>query len=92
MIYLIDDNQYSQRERFLSNIKTEKYSLKIIPKIPKTKDIAFIEHLNFLNDAECILLHKSIEDVDEDGNYISGSTTNADKIIEDISQLVKKFL
>ena len=86
MIYLIDDNQFSQREKFLPNTSWDDYSIKMLTKIPKTGDMSYIDHLKFLVNADCILLHKSMDDVDQFGNYIKGSTTNSNKIVNDIAK------
>lgn len=89
MIYLIDDNQFSQREDQLGvdYINSGQFDsvLKSIQKIEKVGDLSHIAHLSFLNNADCILLHSSFEDVNSNGDYISGSGTNAYKIIELIS-------
>ena len=46
-----------------------------------------MSHLEFLNDADCILLHYTTEDYDFENNlFISGSRTNAVKIVESIAE------
>lgn len=87
MIYLIDDNQYEQNK--LSDIKSE--TLRIISKIPKRGNYDYLNHLNYLNNANCILLHDGTEDVDNNGNFINGSHTNVLKIKEDICKNGKKI-
>lgn len=82
MIYLIDDNQSNQQiEKFgINYIETNEFSdfLIVLNKIEKNSD------LSFLNDATCILLHATTEDV-VDGFFISGSISNTTKIIKDSS-------
>lgn len=87
MIYLIDDNQSQQNT--IPDIYED--SLKIVRKIQKKGDYAYLEHLNFLNNAECILLHDGTLDVDENKKFIPGSKTNVTKIKEDISDFGKKI-
>jgi hypothetical protein len=89
MIYLIDDNQNNQRENlgigFVDNGDFEGF-LTSVEKIEK-RDVSDISHLDFLKDANCILLHTTTEDYDKaKGAFISGSRTNAIKIIETIAE------
>lgn len=90
MIYLIDDNQHNQRAQnygafFVDNGEYEGY-LTSVTRLPKMNSFAQSNHLDFLKEAKCILLHSTTEDVDENGKYISGSRSNAIKIIEQISE------
>jgi hypothetical protein len=90
MIYLIDDNQNNQRFNnynitFVENGDFEGY-LKSIEKLNIGKSFSDTSHLDFLQTAECILLHTSAEDYDNNKGYLSGSKTNVLKIKELISQ------
>lgn len=83
MIYLIDDNQSNQR--------IDKYNIHYIEKEQYTNILTSIEKLeqgtdlSFLEKASCILLHNSFED-SKNGEFIKGSTDNATKIREIISE------
>lgn len=89
MIYLIDDNQNKQRENLgidFVNDETFAEVLTSVEKIEK-RGLTELSHLDFLNDAACILLHQSTEDYDFEANsFISGSRTNVIKIVESIAQ------
>lgn len=90
MIYLIDDNQNNQRQReygihYIEEGKYEDY-LTSIEKLPKKGDMETTKHLQFLENADCILLHKTTEDIDSSKKFISGSTTNVIKIKELIAK------
>jgi hypothetical protein len=89
MIYLIDDNQNNQRENlgigFVDDDTFNGY-LTAVEKIEK-RETSYIFHLEFLKNADCILLHFTTEDYDkEKDTFISGSRTNAVKIIETIAE------
>ena len=91
MIYLIDDNQNNQRLKsyninFVDENVFDGY-LTSIEKIEKNKGL---KHLDFLKDADCILLHSTTEDYDKEKGFLSGSKTNANKIVEDIAQYGEK--
>src|SRR5690554_2117273 len=90
MIYLIDDNQFDQRRNnynltFIEEGIFDGYLLSI-EKLEKGKDFADFSHLEFLKAADCIVLHATIEDYDKEKGFLSGSTSNALKIKEFISQ------
>lgn len=89
MIYLIDDNQYNQRLNnynitFVEDNIFENY-LTSIQKIERRDNIADISHLEFLQNADCILLHATIEDFDSNKGFLPKSMTNAINIRELIS-------
>ena len=95
MIYLIDDNQNNQRLKnnkitFVDEGYFDGY-LKSIEKIEITKSFSDISHLDFLKTADCILLHSTTEDYDENKGFLSGSRFNALKIKELISQEGEKI-
>lgn len=82
MIYLIDDNKNNKRVEemqiyFVDNGEFRSI-LTPIEKLNKGCD------LNFLNNANCVLIHKTTDDCDSSGNFIEKSNTNAVRIIEDI--------
>jgi hypothetical protein len=89
MIYLIDDNQNNQRinNYNLNFVDDNSYGsiLKSYDKLQFNEDLSDTSHLDFLKDAECILLHTSTEDYKEGSGFIAGSTTNATRITEFIS-------
>lgn len=95
MIYLIDDNQADQRRvnYNLNFVDDNSYStiLKSIVKLQNHNDKGFLEHLTFLKDAECILIHTTTEGVDENGEFIKGATSNVTKITESISNFGEKI-
>lgn len=95
MIYLIDDNQNNVRvsEYKISYIENNYFAnhLTSISKLELRNDIDDISHLKFLKSADCILLHSTIEDVDEAGKFIPGSITNSIKIKELISDYGNKI-
>ncbi|GHT20782.1 hypothetical protein AGMMS4957_08590 [Bacteroidia bacterium] len=96
MIYLIDDNNDNQRVRLynITYIDTEIEKDKIFKDcLTSIKTLAKREkddlsHLEcFKKDAECILVHLTTEDFDEEkGIFVKGSTDNVTKIIDDIAQ------
>ena len=89
MVYLIDDNQ--------NNLRQKKYNITFIEdgvfngylaafeKIERGKGFSDMSHLEFLKNADCILLHSTTEDFDKDKGFITGSNTNVIKIKELIS-------
>lgn len=89
MIYLIDDNQNNQRidTYSISFVEDGLFSdcLTAIDKIAKVGDAEYIEHLAFLKDADCLLVHTTTEDITANGEFITGSTSNITKIKERIS-------
>lgn len=90
MIYLIDDNQNNQRLNnynitFVEDGDFNGY-LKSIEKIEVGKSFSDTSHLDFLKTADCIILHVTTEDYDNDRGFLSGSKTNVLKIKELISQ------
>ena len=90
MIYLIDDNQNNQRLNnynitFLEDCFFENY-LTSIQRIEKRKSNSDTSHLEFLKNADCILLHSTTEDFDNENGFLSSSISNVIKIKEIISQ------
>lgn len=89
MIYLIDDNKDDKRVKEMGlgfvDDGTFKQFLKPISHLKKVDDLESIEGLSFLSDAKCILVHKTTDDCDDNFNFIKDSTTNAEKIIDKIS-------
>jgi hypothetical protein len=89
MIYLIDDNQNNQMTSAygLSFVKEGLFSdyLKHIDKIEKKDGADEIEHLSFLKNADCLLVHSTTEDINSNGEFIKGSNSNVIKIKESIS-------
>jgi len=90
MIYLIDDNQNNQRLNnynltFVEDGVFDNY-LTSIQKIEKRNSNSDISHLDFLKNADCILLHSTTEDFDSANGYLPSSITNVIKIKEIISQ------
>ncbi len=90
MIYLIDDNQHNQR---LENYKIAFVEegvftgyLTSIERLEFKKELNDISHLEFLRNADCVLLHSTIEDYVMEKGFLSGSKTNSLKIKEEISQ------
>lgn len=95
MIYLIDDNQNDQRRSnynitFTDDNTFEGY-LTTITQLKKSNDFADISHLEFLKNADCILIHSTTEDFDEKKGFVSGSTSNVLKIKELISKYGEKI-
>lgn len=95
MIYLIDDNQNNQRQNNynITYIEEKVFDgfLVSIEKIKKNNDLKDISHLDFLKSADCILLHSTTEDYDEENGFLSGSTTNVEKITNLISDFGEKI-
>lgn len=89
MIYLIDDNQADQRKAnySISFVDDGTFSdiLITIDKIPSDGDKSKLDHLLFLNEAKCILIHSTTEGVDENNEFIKGDNSNVIKIKESIS-------
>lgn len=89
MIYLIDDNQNNQRLNnynitFVEDGLFENF-LTSIQRIEK-RISSDISHLSFLKNADCILLHSTTEDYENDKGFLPSSITNVIKIKEMISQ------
>lgn len=83
MIYLLDDNKNDKRKSsfdvsFVDDGTFNGY-LTPVSRLPKNADL---DH--FLK-AKCILVHTTTEDVDHQGKFISQSTTNVTRIIEDVA-------
>lgn len=90
MIYLIDDNQNNQRLNnynitFVEEGVFDGY-LTSIEKLEVGNIFSDTSHLEFLETADCILLHSTTEDYDKDKGFLSGEKTNVLKIKELISQ------
>ncbi len=95
MIYLIDDNQQNQRLNnynitFVEEGVFDGYLISI-EKIKRGKSFSDISHLEFLNSADCILLHSTTEDYDRSKGFLPGSRTNAINIKEVISKEGEKI-
>ena len=90
MIYLIDDNQNNQRQINYNITYIEdgvfKGYLTSLEKINPSESYSDVKHLDFLNNADCILLHSSTEDFQINKGFIPGSRSNSIKIKEVISQ------
>ncbi len=90
MIYLIDDNQNNQRLNNYNITFVEdgvfKNYLNSIQTIEKRNSNSDISHLEYLKNADCILLHSTTEDYDSEKGFLSSSITNVIKIKEIISQ------
>lgn len=89
MIYLIDDNQNNQRLNnynitFVEEGVFDGY-LTSIEKLEVGKSFSDSSHLEFLETADCILLHSTTEDYNQDKGFLPGSKTNVIKIKEIIS-------
>lgn len=89
MIYLIDDNQNNQRKEAynISFVDDKSFAdcLTPIEKIIKVEEAKDIEHLSFLRESACLLVHSTTEDTDPNGEFIRGSNSNVTKIKEFIS-------
>ncbi len=83
MIYLIDDNQREMRRNEMGIHFVDDNVFKDI--LIKKDKLEVNTDLSFLSNAKCILLHTTTEDIDENGNHLSKSTTNANHIKEHIS-------
>ncbi|PWG78059.1 hypothetical protein [Pararcticibacter amylolyticus] len=83
MIYLVDDNKNDMRASqfgvFFVEQGTYSSVLKPVTALPRLAD------LSFLKGAACILIHKTMEDCDQEGNYIQNSHENVNNIIEVIA-------
>ena len=89
MIYLIDDNQNRHRENIGINFVNDEIYADILTTLEKIekRSLSDLSHLNFLKDADCILLHYSTEDYNfANESFISGSRTNVVKIVESIAE------
>jgi len=95
MIYLIDDNQSNQRQKDYSIdfVETGIFQdvLTSIERIEKREKASDFSHLEFLNEAKCILMHVTTEDWDNEKGFLNGSTTNVEKILKDISDFGDKI-
>lgn len=89
MIFLIDDNKGDKRRKEMGiHFVDEKLFSDILLPIDKLlKDT----DLSFLNGALCILIHKTTDDVNENGDFIENSRTNVNKIIDKISDYGTKI-
>ncbi|HBG70065.1 MAG: hypothetical protein A2W93_10025 [Bacteroidetes bacterium GWF2_43_63] len=90
MIYLIDDNQNNQRLSnynitFIEEGAFDEYLISI-DKLEIGSSFSSTSHLDFLKNADCILLHTTTEDFLPGKGFIPGSKTNVLKIKEIISQ------
>jgi hypothetical protein len=84
MIYLIDDNQGDLRRNHLNiHFVDDRSFSDVLTSIERLK---IGEDLKFLEPAACLLVHRTTEDCNENGDFIAGSRTNVDFIIEDISE------
>lgn len=89
MIYLIDDNQNMHRENIGIDFVNNGVFVDVLTSVEKIEKRALsdLSHLDYLKDADCILLHYSTEDYNFDNeSFISGSRTNAVKIVESIAE------
>jgi len=89
MIYLIDDNKDNKRIKesgiyFVDNKDFDDILISI-------ERLEVNCNLNFLEDASCILIHKTTDDCNASGEFIINSNTNATKIIEEISVYGKEI-
>ena len=80
MIFLIDDNKADKRRNemginFVDDNIFDGFLL-TIAKIKKDSD------LSFLNNAKCILIHTTTDDVNNEGEFTENSRTNVIKIKE----------
>lgn len=95
MIYLIDDNQNDQRTQLGINFVDEgtcKGHLTSIEKLEKREYADDISHLEFLKDADCILLHSTTEDWDDEKKgFLKESTSNVTKIRDYIADYGDKI-
>lgn len=95
MIYLIDDNQHQQRQSIIGSSYLEDGEfdgyVSIIEKLEKKQSIETVDHLDFLREADCILLHSSIEDYDLEVGFVRGSRFNAIHIEEKIASYGNKI-
>ncbi len=89
MIFLIDDNKADKRrnEMGINFVDDNIFDgfLFTIEKIKKDSD------LSFLNNAKCILIHTTTDDVNNEGEFTENSRTNVIKVIEDISDFGSKI-
>lgn len=94
MIYLIDDNQNNQRLQlgitFVDDGTYDKYLISF-DKIERRDSPVDISHLEFLKNAECILMHSTTEDWDKEKGFIKESNSNVVKIKEYISDFGDKI-
>ncbi|MFD2936159.1 hypothetical protein [Spirosoma flavum] len=83
MIYLLDDNKGDIRQSkfkidYVDNGAFEGY-LTAISHLPANAN------LSFMAEADCLLVHETTDDCDENGNFISKSNTNVNTLKEDIA-------
>ncbi len=89
MIFLIDDNKADKRREVMGiHFVDDNYFKGLLFSIEKIQKDA---NLSFLQDAKCILLHKTTDDVDSNGEFIENSTSNVEIIINDISDFGSKI-
>jgi hypothetical protein len=62
-----------------------------IERLEKCEKVGDISHLAFLEDAKCILLHTTTEDWNAEKGFLSGSTSNVEKIRADIADCGDKI-
>lgn len=94
MIYLIDDNQNNQRSQLgISFVEDDTYKshLTSIERIKKREQADDISHLEFLKNADCILLHSTTEDWDDEKGFLKESTSNVTKIRDYIADYGDKI-
>ena len=89
MIYLIDDNVGDKRRKLFGIDFVDGGAfdncLVSIEKIKSGEDISFLEK------ADCVLIHKTTQDVNDSGLFIAGSNYNANKIIDIICDYGSKI-
>lgn len=94
MIYLIDDNQNNQRSQLgISFVEdgTYKSHLTSIERLEKREQADDISHLEFLKNADCILLHSTTEDWESGKGFLKESTSNVTKIRDYIADYGDKI-
>ena len=88
MIYLIDDNRQDMRRKSMNihYVDDNEYSdiLTSINQLIMGKDLSYLES------ADCLLVHSTTVDCDENGEYLS-STQNVRTIIESLSDYGSKI-
>jgi hypothetical protein len=95
MIYLLDDNHENLRaDRY--GIDTEKLSeyssfLVCLDKIEVPSKVGDTTKLEFLKDATCIMIHKTMQDYDPDKSKFIESRYNVELIIEEICNFGEKM-
>jgi hypothetical protein len=95
MIYLIDDDLNNSISRFgfdFDDTSAPNYGkITQVKKLLLRPDNSDLSELNFLNDAHAIFLHDSFCDVSDNGEILTGSTTNVAKIKEKVAQYGQKI-